>query len=141
MAITGLDHYFVRANDLEATKTWYCEVLGFEEMPRPKFPFPGYWLGVNGAVQVHMGPHGIEGYDQFYVGTTAHSATDHTGTVDHIALVANDPSGMAKHCSELGVDAQHRWIPSFGIAQLFVRDPNGVMIELNFHGLDSEPTW
>jgi catechol 2,3-dioxygenase-like lactoylglutathione lyase family enzyme len=141
MGISGLDHFFVRANDLEVTKAWYCDVLGFEEMPRPAFPFPGYWLGVGGAVQVHMGPHGVDGYERFYVGTTAESATDHTGVVDHIALVANDPSAMARRFTELGVHAEHRWIPSFGIAQLFLRDPNGVAIELNFHGLDAEPSW
>lgn len=140
MGIFGLDHFFVRANDLEATKAWYCDVLGFEEMPRPAFPFPGYWLGVNGAVQVHMGPHAAE-FERYYVGTTATSATDHAGTIDHIALIAQDPSSMAARFAELGVQAEHRWIPSFGIAQLFVRDPNGVMIELNFHGLAAEPTW
>ena len=50
----------ILANDLEQTKDFYCRVLGFEVMPRPNFPFPGYWLGVNGQIQVHMGPHGID---------------------------------------------------------------------------------
>ena len=48
MPLTELNHYFVRANDLEKTKDFYVGVLGFEVMPRPNFPFPGYWLGVNG---------------------------------------------------------------------------------------------
>ena len=56
MPLTELNHYFVRANDLEQTKNFYCDVLGFQVMPRPSFPFPGYWLGVNGKIQVHMGP-------------------------------------------------------------------------------------
>ena len=60
MPVTELNHYFVRANDLEKTKAFYCDVLGFEVMPRPTFPFPGYWLGVNGKIQVHMGPDGID---------------------------------------------------------------------------------
>ena len=42
MPIMRLDHFFVRANDLEVTRAFYCEVLGFEVMPRPDFPFPGY---------------------------------------------------------------------------------------------------
>src|SRR5262245_25874797 len=41
MPLTELNHYFVRANDLEQTRRFYCEVLGFEVMPRPDFPFPG----------------------------------------------------------------------------------------------------
>jgi len=55
MPLTELNHYFIRANDLEKTKSFYCDVLGFEVMNRPSFPFPGYWLGVNGKIQVHMG--------------------------------------------------------------------------------------
>src|SRR5205814_255977 len=68
MPLTELNHYFVRANDLEQTRRFYCDVLGFEEMPRPDFPFPGHWLGVGGKVQVHMGPHGIEHADRYYLG-------------------------------------------------------------------------
>ena len=55
MPVTELNHYFVRANDLEKTKDFYCDVLGLQVMPRPTFPFPGYWLGANGKIQVHMG--------------------------------------------------------------------------------------
>ena len=69
MPVSELNHYFVRANDLEKTKAFYCDVLGFEVMPRPTFPFPGYWLGVNGKIQVHMGPHGIDNADMYYLGT------------------------------------------------------------------------
>lgn len=49
MPLTGLNHYFVRANDLERSKNFYVDVLGFEVMPRPDFPFPGYWLGIKAA--------------------------------------------------------------------------------------------
>ena len=54
MPVTELNHYLLRANDLERTKDFYVKVLGFEVMPRPEFPFPGYWLGINGKIQVHM---------------------------------------------------------------------------------------
>ena len=38
-----LNHYFVRANDLEQTKTFYRDVLGFEVMKRPDFPLATGW--------------------------------------------------------------------------------------------------
>ena len=60
MPVTDLNHFFLRANDIEETKDFYVKVLGFEVMPRPEFPFPGYWLGIDGKIQVHMGSHGIE---------------------------------------------------------------------------------
>jgi catechol 2,3-dioxygenase-like lactoylglutathione lyase family enzyme len=141
MPLTGLDHYFVRANDLERTKHFYCDVLGFEEMPRPDFPFPGYWLGVGGRIQVHMGAHGIPNADRYYLGSTPRSALDNTGTVDHIAFLANDPEGFAKRFASLGIEVRKRYLPAVKLFQMFVRDPDGVVIELNFNGIDAEPDW
>jgi len=55
MPLTELNHYFVRANNVQATKDFYCKALDLEEMPRPDFPFPGYWLGARGQ---NLGAHG-----------------------------------------------------------------------------------
>ena len=87
MPLTELNHYFIRANDLEKTKDFYCDVLGFEVMPRPSFPFPGYWLGVNGKIQVHMGPHGIPNAEMYYLGTPKNAVTSPR------AMSSNRPSG------------------------------------------------
>lgn len=141
MPITELNHYFVRANDLEVTKSFYCDVLGFEVMPRPDLPFTGYWLGTNGSVQIHMGEHGIPEADEFYLGTPPTAATDHAGVVDHIAFLATEPEQMSERLEQHGVDATRRFLAEFGLCQLFVDDPNGLTIELNFFGLDAEPNW
>ena len=68
----------------------------FQVMPRPTFPFPGYWLGVNGKIQVHMGPDGIDNADMYYLGTPKNAATDHAGVVDHIAFVATEPGAFVR---------------------------------------------
>ena len=114
MPVTELNHYFVRANDLERSHRFYCDVLGFEDMARPTFPFPGYWLGVNGKVQVHMGPHGIAHSELYYLGTTPKSAP---------------------------LNCRKRYLPEFRLFQMFVEDPDGLTIELNFHGVDNDPAW
>src|SRR3954471_7972753 len=85
--LTELNHYFVRTTDLERAKRFYCDILGFEQMPRPEFPFPGYWLGVNGKICVHMAPHGVPNQELYYLGTTPKSATDNSGIVDHVAFL------------------------------------------------------
>lgn len=141
MPVTELNHYFVRANDLERTKEFYCEVLGFEVMPRPAFPFPGYWLGVNGRIQVHMGPHGIPDAGLYYLGTTPRSATDSSGVVDHIAFLATHPEAFKQRFDRLGIKTRNRYFPEFRLYQTFVADPNGLMIELNFHGVETQPDW
>ena len=141
MPVTELNHYLVRANDLERSKRFYCEVLGFEVMPRPDFPFPGYWLGVNGKIQVHMAQHGVANQDLYYLGTSARSATDNSGIVDHIAFLAEGPEQFAKKFEAIGLANRKRFFPEFKLFQMFVKDPDGLTIELNFHGIAEEPAW
>jgi catechol 2,3-dioxygenase-like lactoylglutathione lyase family enzyme len=139
--VIELNHYFIRANDLERTRNFYCEALGFEVMPRPDFPFPGYWLGVNGKIQVHMGPHDIPDAGLYYLGTKTGSATDNSGVVDHIAFLATDPEAFKQRFDRLRVPSRNRYFPQYKLYQSFISDPNGLMIELNFHGVEQEPDW
>jgi catechol 2,3-dioxygenase-like lactoylglutathione lyase family enzyme len=141
MPLTELNHYFVRANDLERSRRFYCEVLGFEQLPRPDFPFPGYWLGVGGKVQVHMGPHGIPNAGLYYLGSTPQSSTHDAGVVDHIAFSATDPDALAARFEAMGIQSRKRFLPEIGLFQMFVEDPDGLTIELNFHGIEIKPAW
>lgn len=141
MPLVELNHYFVRANDLERTKDFYVGVLGFEIMPRPNFPFPGYWLGINGKIQVHMGPAGIANAELYYLGTPQHAATDNSGVVDHIAFLASEPENFVKRLKELGIAYRPRSLPESELFQIFIKDPDGLTIELNFFGVKSAPDW
>lgn len=141
MPITELNHYFVRATDLERTKNFYCDVIGLKVMDRPTFPFPGYWLGTNGKIQVHMGPANIPNQEQYYLGTSPKSPSDNSGVVDHIAFLADEPLAFSQLFDKLKMDVRKRFFPEFKLYQMFVRDPDGLMIELNFHGIVEEPSW
>lgn len=44
MPINKLAHFSVRTTDVEASKRFYVDVLGFQEGFRPPFRFPGLWL-------------------------------------------------------------------------------------------------
>jgi len=141
MPLSELNHYFVRANDLKATRDFYVNVLGFEEMARPEFPFPGYWLGVAGKIQVHMAPHNIPNKEMYYLGTPKNAATDQTGVVDHIAFLATEPQEFVERFRKLGLEFRPRYLSDSQLYQLMVRDPNGLMIELNFFGITDAPEW
>jgi catechol 2,3-dioxygenase-like lactoylglutathione lyase family enzyme len=141
MPITELNHYFVRAKDVERSRTFYCDALGFEVMPRPNLPFPGYWLGVSGKVQVHMGLDGVPEERAYYFGTTVGSARDNAGVIDHIAFQGTDAQRMAQRLAELGLPTRTRHIAEIGLFQIFVADPDGLMIELNFPGVQVAPSW
>src|SRR2546430_8642897 len=103
MPVTELNHYLIRANNLERTKDFYCKVLGFEVMPRPDFPFPGYWLGVDGKIQVHMAQGGVPNSELYYLGSPKNAAKDNSGVIDHIAFLATEPDKFRseEHTSEL----------------------------------------
>lgn len=51
--VSGYSHVAISVNDLDEARAFYCDVLGFEVLPRPDFGFPGLWLRV-GALQLHL---------------------------------------------------------------------------------------
>ena len=44
IAVRTLDHVTVVVGDLEASRTFYVDVLGMLEVPRPAFSFDGLWF-------------------------------------------------------------------------------------------------
>ena len=141
MPVTELNHFLIRANKLERTKDFYCKVLGFEVMPRPDFPFPGYWLGVDGKIQVHMAQGGVPNSELYYLGSPKNAAKDNSGVIDHIAFLATDPEKFVKHLKAVGVPFRPRNFPESQLYQLFIKDPDGLTIELNFFGITKAPDW
>ena len=141
MPLTELNHFFIRCKDLERSRGFYCDALGFEVMPRPDFPFPGYWLGVGGRIQVHMGLDGVPEEATYYFGTTPRSARDNAGVVDHIAFQGTDPDDFAARLRDQRIALRTRHIPAIQLFQIFVTDPDGLVIELNFPGISQTPPW
>ncbi|CAN5752603.1 hypothetical protein BH11PSE7_BH11PSE7_37680 [soil metagenome] len=138
MALT-LNHFSVRTTDMEGTGAFYRDVLGLTVGPRPDFPFPGLWMyrGDHGDVAnavVHiigMDPNDAEGLKR-YLGDRDVSSLKGSGAVDHIAFFADGLAGMLAHLKNIGVEARQRTVPSIGLHQLFLDDPNGVVVELNY---------
>jgi len=141
MPVTELNHFLIRANNLERTRDFYCDVLGFEVMPRPDFPFPGYWLGINGKIQVHMAQGGVPNSELYYLGSPKNAATSNSGVIDHIAFLATDPDNFVKRLQKLGIPIRPRNFPESQLYQLFIKDPDGLTIELNFWGVTKAPDW
>ncbi len=141
MPIHSLNHFFIRSENLEKTKDFYISVLGFEIKPRPDFPFPGYWLGINGSIQVHLGPSNIPNREKYYLGTGEHAANGQTGVIDHVAFMAHQPEEFVAKFKAMGLHFFPRYFPEFELYQIFIRDPNNVMIELNFFDIKQAPEW
>jgi len=135
----SLNHFSIRTTDLDATRVFYETVLGLTVGPRPPFPFPGLWLynGDHASVanaMVHvigMDKNDPEGLKQ-YLGDRDVSSLHGTGAVDHIALMAAGLEGMLENLKRLGVPCRERTVPAIGLHQLFLDDPCGLVIELNY---------
>src|SRR5215470_14221765 len=54
MDIQVLHHVSLPVRDLERSKRFYLEVLGLEEIERPKFPFGGAWFRVGEKQELHL---------------------------------------------------------------------------------------
>ena len=55
-----------------------------------------------------------------------------SGVVHHVAFVSRDFNGMKARLASKGMPFDTRQVPGTETWQIFVRDPNGVMIELNY---------
>ncbi|NHV28007.1 VOC family protein [Burkholderia sp. D-99] len=137
MTVSRLAHYSIRTLDLERSCRFYERVLGFKRGYRPPFDFPGAWL-YKGGDESDYGTVHIIGVDPAnpdglaaYLGDKALPATG-TGTVDHIAFLATGVEAMWDTLRAENVAWRDRTVPSLGLHQVFVEDPSGVTIELNF---------
>lgn len=130
MPLGVLQHYTIEPSDLERTKDFYCDVLGLENGDRPPLGFPGYWLYSGGVATVHLlGPRvpregiTVRGTDRKF---------DDTGRFDHVAFAATDLAGVRKRLQQHNIEYRENILPRLGAAQIFLFDPDGVGVELNF---------
>jgi glyoxalase/bleomycin resistance protein/dioxygenase superfamily protein len=57
---------------------------------------------------------------------------DDTGRLDHIAFAATDVEGVRKRLMAKNVDFREQMVPRTGDTQIFLYDPDGIGVELNF---------
>ena len=138
MPVETLAHFSIRTTTLRASCEFYCRVLGFREGFRPDFPFPGAWLYLAGDEPDDAVIHliGIDGADPSglanYLGDRPQSGLHGGAAVDHLAFAATDLRGMRERLGTMGVPFRERTVPGLRLHQLFVEDPSGVTIELNY---------
>lgn len=139
MPIGKLDHFSIRTLDVEASRRFYTEVMGFNVGFRPPFNFPGLWMyngpqypettGVVHIIGIDLNdPQGLKEY----LGDRDLDTLSGTGTVDHLAFAATGLSGMCERLKKHHIAFRERTVPSLNLHQVFFEDPSGVTIELNY---------
>lgn len=138
MPLSHIEHFLLQTADMEKTRQWYVNVLGMRVGPNPDFKFPVFWLylGDRDVVHVTEGGAKVSENRKRYVGQES-QATTGSGAVDHIAFRATGLRPMIAHLESLGVDFKQRQVDDQGLYQLFMFDPNGVKIELNYSNTEA----
>lgn len=122
MSVGTLDHFNIRTRKLAETVRFYEEILGLTKGARPDFAFPGAWLYSEGKPVVHL----------VDISPTSEPQKPDSGVVHHIAFASRDFEGMKQRLESKGFAFRAREVPGGALWQIFVSDPNGVMIELNY---------
>ncbi len=139
MPIGKLDHFSIRTLDVEASRKFYTEVMGFTVGFRPPFKFPGLWLyngpqypettGVVHIIGIDLNdPQGLKDY----LGDKELDTLNGTGTVDHMAFSATGLDEMRARLKSNNIEYRERTVPSLNLHQVFFEDPSTVTIELNY---------
>lgn len=124
--VQQIDHVTIVVKDLQASRNFYVDLLGMDEVPRPGFPFPGLWFQA-GNTQIHLilehpesGPAG----NRFAEGVSI-------SRTHHFAFPVDDALETKAILDELGIPIvagpKHR--PD-GPIQLYILDPDHNLVEL-----------
>lgn len=119
MPAIALDHYNIFCRDLDRTVAFYERYVGLRRGERPPFSFPGAWLYAGDKAVLHL---------------VAESGRDAqgSGAIDHIAFNCENLTATVGQLAHDGVAHEVRQVPGRPLRQVFIHDPDGVMLELNF---------
>ena len=139
MPLSHLEHFLIQSADLEGTKDWYVRVLGLRDGPHPDFGLPVHWLYIGERDVLHLTQGGPDVSENRKRSLGQESEAVHgSGVVDHVAFRATGLEETIAHLKRLGVAFKERQVDDQGLYQLFLFDPNGVKIELNFAAAEAK---
>ena len=125
MPATAMNHFTILTDDVEGTVRFYGDLLGLEPGPRPNLAFPGAWLYGNGAPILHV------------IGGRQKSEL-RAGVIDHMAFTGRDLAATLAALKSRGIEHECRRQVGSGTWQVFLHDPNGAKVELDFAASESD---
>jgi glyoxylase I family protein len=116
--ILSLHHASVIVSNIEASRAFYCDILGLQQIERPDLGFPGAWFQV-GTQQIHLleleNPDPVKG------------RPEHGGRDRHIALNALSLAPVQDALTKASIVYT---LSKSGRKALFCRDPDGNAVEI-----------
>lgn len=123
MVTSCFTHASILATDLEESASFYETVFGMERIPSPRFTTPVEWLRL-GDLTLHLFKRDIEPAEYYHVGF-------------HV----DDFEGVYEEAFERGIattfdpETEEPVVYELpdGAVQLYLRDPAGNLVEVNYH--------
>ncbi len=132
MPITGFDHLNIRTMNVEGTLRFFRDLLGMRISPLPgrsDLAMGGWVLDPTGQALIHVN-HGDYGYptDADFAPVTGAGS----GPVHHLALKCAGFDQLRQRLVDAQVKFTQNLLPEYKLRQLFLQEPNGIFVELNF---------
>jgi len=122
MSAATLDHVNIHTRDPAGTARFFADLLGLTITPGPAGLERNPWLrdgAGHPAVHIQLSERG--------------DGAAGTGPLDHVAFRCAGYPEMLERVRAAGLPHRLNHIPDLAIRQIFVAEPNGVQIELNFY--------
>jgi catechol 2,3-dioxygenase-like lactoylglutathione lyase family enzyme len=116
MQITELNHVAIYVSSVEASSRFYGETLGFPQLPRPAFNFPGAWFRIGQHQELHL------------IGERLAAPFTEKTRGGHVAMRVDDIGEAASLLKRKGIQFRHTRRPD-GAQQIFIEDPDGHQLE------------
>ncbi len=126
--LLGLQHCALVVSDLERSRAFYRDVLGLQEIARPRtFTFAGAWFRV-GADELHLI---AESDTTMRAGVPDAGPGLRSGLATHLAIEVDDLDAQLERLRDRGVGLAGGPMPrGDGVEQAFLLDPDGYVVEL-----------
>lgn len=127
--VSALHHVTIGCarEDLPVLLAFYAGTLGLQDGYRPALRYPGHWLYASGHAVLHLNA------------LLPQSPKSQAGAVDHIALKAHGLAATRQALADAEVSFSETPLKGTRLHQVFLQDPLGLKVELNFD-LDAERT-
>ena len=129
MIVKNLNHVNIQTRDMAGTVAFYNDLLGLEARVAPqRDPALRQWLyDSRDMAVIHLN---LFGSDNTVPRDVQPGAP--TGAIHHVAFECDGFDEMIDRLKARGLAFERADIPSIGLRQIFVTDPNNVLLELNF---------
>ena len=104
-------------------RDFYCDVIGLTEGFRPSFERFGFWLYIGDNDVLHL-----------ITPKEGDERSSRKSSFDHIAFKTDNYEGVLQKLKSLHIPFEEKLIPGMTAHQIFLRDPAGNRVELNFEG-------